>query len=209
MLLFLAKKPATRVVSAQPMSCSSLHFGVGVPISETQKLEVSVPVGNNFTTVFVPTDSDSLGFALLVRDESGWHSNDKDQLVARQASDSQKVTIDLSPNLRIIKGSRRLVVVRVPINSFSEMTVRPVVSSKTSVAGGVNNYEVAIAANGIESPFQALDRPLSPRQALEPQLSQILDQTQAGDLMVPDRFASEMHIEQIKGADLNLCPPSQ
>ncbi|MEQ8958350.1 MAG: hypothetical protein RLP02_10570, partial [Coleofasciculus sp. C2-GNP5-27] len=116
-------------------------------------------------------------------------------------------TLDFSPNLRIIKGDRKLLVLNLPVNHFT-LSVQPVVNPESQVAGTTHAYPITLSATGITSPFQFLENSFTPGKSFPASVNSILNRTQPGDLLIPNRFARELTLSDITGAELNRCPRS-
>lgn len=187
--------------------CRTIHGGSELSLNRPLQT-IRVPVSREsategFTTLILPTSAEKMSIQLLIGDNSGWSILPKNQVVVWQDAN----TLDFSPNLRIIKGDRKILVLNLPVNHFT-LTVQPVVNPESQVAGTTQAYPVTLSATGITSPFQFLENSFTPGKSFPASVNSILNRTQPGDLLIPNRFAHELTLSEITGAELNLCPRS-
>jgi hypothetical protein len=203
---------STSSIAESPV-CKTIHSGAGIDLKLSKKIIV-IPAsvesnGNGFTTIVIPTapiDPPRISANLILQENSKWYFNSKNQVFAWVHNTGKEIKIDLSPNLKITKGERRILVLKISINAFP-IILQPVTSGER-ISGSPITYAIKINNAGVTSVFSSLEHPIS-GQELSQELSNILDKTRQGDYLLPKDLINDITLMPPEGASVDLCPPSK
>jgi hypothetical protein len=201
-------------LSPKQAICKTIPSLQGIDLVESQSLEISVPLtkiepGNKgFTTIVLPiapTGEIRVSVNLIFKNDSKWYYSFKNLAVASVVNHSSGVKIDLSPNLRITEGNRRILVLKIPLDILP-IILQPVTTG-SGATGNLIYYQVNLTSNQLRSPFAELEHS-QPGESISPELSSILEKTKPGELILPLPFKDDLMVKDPIGAKLDLCPLS-
>lgn len=208
------KIDSVNAAETTPPRCDSFNKSDDLtPFLDAPSLKLKVPVGRfkdekrGISVVLLPSSSDESNLFWLWKNPQGnWQIAHKQTLVRIQSGELDAQFLHrLYPQV----FPKTVLFITLPQSYWDKsLAIQPVLEKEEARWGKVTQYPVKITAQGIIHPFRELANQGDSGDSLPSHLNRVMNQVEAGSIYLPDKFSSNIQLQQPTLVNPQLCPKS-